>query len=182
VAVSSVLHGFNATATKTSTRVTVSVSASNATGPRVLILYIADGALGSQFPNALSVLLDGVRVQEATSVIQLLDVTQQTPLYATTATADGYEVIVYVPHLTDHTVVLEVPQPNPVLVPSNYIPFVFLLAAIAAAVANILLARRRKSAPGKRAPEKKEQPKAEKKPEPWTSSKKADTGKSWFTD
>jgi hypothetical protein len=129
----------------------------------VLVLYVATGALGSEFPSALKVFLDGILVESATSVLELFDVTQQAPLYATTTTAEGYEVIIYFPHLSTHTVVLQVPAPSPALVPANYIPFVFLLVAVIAALINIALARKRRTSP-----ERTARPKAErKKKEPW---------------
>ncbi|HYB45219.1 MAG TPA: hypothetical protein VEC92_01730, partial [Nitrososphaerales archaeon] len=165
--ITSLEQGFNATVTKNSTAVALTISSSNSTGPRVLIFYIANGALGTEFPNALTVLLDGASVGKATSVLQLFDVSQTTPLYATTTTANGYEVIVYLPHLSTHTVVLQVPAPppppSPSSVPANLIPFVFLIVAILAALINIMLARR-----GKKGEEKKARPRAERKPQPWT--------------
>jgi hypothetical protein len=144
--VNAIQKGFNVTASKTSTQLSIVISSPDLTGPKVVVLDIANSALGSEFPNLLTVMLDGAQLTKASSVLQLLDVTQPGPLYAVTGTAVGYQVMVYFPHLTRHTLVLSVPVPNPALLPANYLPFAFLFIAILAALANIILTRRRRGA------------------------------------
>ncbi len=87
--------------------VSVTISATNVTGPRVLLVNLTDTQSYNMQSGTIVVTLDGVKVQEASSVLQVLKAQPTDPArFIIIQTTSGLQLLVSIPHFSLHTITI----------------------------------------------------------------------------
>ncbi len=87
--------------------VSVTISATNVTGPRVLLVNLTDTQSYNLQSGTIVVRLDGVKVQEASSVFQVLNAQPTDPArFIIIQTTSGLQLLVSIPHFSLHTITI----------------------------------------------------------------------------
>ncbi len=87
--------------------VSVTISATNVTGPKVLLVNLTDTQSYNLQSGTIVVTLDGVKVQEASSVLQVLHAQPTDPArFIIIQTTSGLQLLVSIPHFSVHTITI----------------------------------------------------------------------------
>jgi hypothetical protein len=115
----------------------VSVSALNVTGPRVILVNLTAPQARALFSGSVLVTLDGIAIQQSSSVSQVLGVRAGDPsMWVVYSFKSGLKLLVSIPHFSFHII-----QVLPVLteIGSAVLDFTFVILSVAAVSAVILI-------------------------------------------
>jgi len=125
-------------------RIQLQVSAEFSTG-KIVIISVDNGTLNARTAAEIGLTIDGVRLQQTMNLGEVFTATGTENKYSVAADDGAYQIVLYIGHFSDHTIVLEAVSEQGGLPASLVIPLIALVA-IVAIVALVAIARKRQTA------------------------------------
>lgn len=101
---------FTVLATRQDNQINITLTSLYHTGPRVLVVNLDNESFHGVSLSSLVVSLNGNPVAVAGSVSEIMNTHNTSPLYLISQTSTGYQLMVYIPHFSTNTVLIQLPS------------------------------------------------------------------------
>jgi hypothetical protein len=125
-------------------RLRLQVSAQFSTG-KIVIINVDNGTINARTAAEIGLTIDGVQLQQTANLGDVFAAAGTESKYSVAAAEGAYQIVLYIGHFSDHTIVVEPVNAQSGLPASLIVPL-FALVAIVAVVALVAIAKRRHTA------------------------------------